>query len=235
MKYPGGHCYIKIVGVAPGANVVALKAGSELLPNSAILQSIDYAVTVAKVNVINESFGSNIYPDTGARQTIDTFNDNAVDAGVTVVGSTGDAGITSTIGNPATDPNVISAGASTDNRLYEQTGYALATRFSNGTWQDNNISALSSAGITQSGRTIDISAPGEADWAVCDEGGKFVGCTSFGNPATTSSTSRRSAAPASRRRSRPAWPHWSSRPTARRTAALADARGRQADHHQHRA
>jgi hypothetical protein len=182
VSFPGGHCYIKIVGVAPGASVVALKAGSELLPNSAILQSIDYAVTVAKVNVINESFGANIYPDSGARNTIQLFNDNAIAAGVTVVNSTGDAGITSTIGSPATDPEVISAGASTDNRLYEQTGYALATRFSNGTWQDSNISALSSAGITQDGRTIDVSAPGEADWAVCDNSGNFVGCTSFGNP-----------------------------------------------------
>ena len=44
VSYPGGHCYIKIVGVAPGADIVALKAGSELLPNSAILQAIDYAV-----------------------------------------------------------------------------------------------------------------------------------------------------------------------------------------------
>jgi hypothetical protein len=182
VSFPGGHCYIRVVGVAPGADVVALKAGSELLPNSAILQAIDYAVTVDHVNVINESFGANIYPDTSARNTIELFNDNAVKAGVTVTTSTGDAGITSTIGNPATDPNVISAGASTDSRLYEQTGYALATVFGNGKWQDNNTSALSSAGITQNGRTIDIDAPGEADWAVCDSGGNFVGCTSFGNP-----------------------------------------------------
>jgi hypothetical protein len=183
VSYPGGHCYIKVVGVAPGADVVGLKAGSELLPNSAILQSIDYAVSVAKVDVINESFGANVYPDSSARNTIQLFNDNAVRAGVTVVASTGDAGITSTIGNPSTDPLVISAGASTDSRIYEQTGYALATAFGNGHWQDNNISSLSSAGITQDGRTIDVSAPGEGDWAVCDDSGNFTGCTSFGNPA----------------------------------------------------
>jgi hypothetical protein len=182
VKYPGGHCYIRIVGVAPGADVVALKAGSELLPNSAILQAIDYAVTVAKVDVINESFGGNSYPDLGTRNTIQLFDENAVAAGVTVVTSTGDAGITNTIGNPGTDPKVISAGASTDSRLYEQTGYALATRFGNGRWLDSNTSALSSAGLTQGGRTIDLDAPGEADWAVCDSSGNFTGCTSFGNP-----------------------------------------------------
>ena len=182
VSFPGGHCYIKIVGVAPGADVVALKAGSELLPNSAILQSIDYAVSKAHVDVINESFGGNLYPDSGSRNTVQLFNDQAVKAGVSVTASTGDAGITSTIGSPSTDPKVISTGASTDSRLYEQTNYALATKFGNGRWLDSNTSALSSAGITQNGRTIDLSAPGEADWAVCDAGGNFSGCTSFGNP-----------------------------------------------------
>lgn len=179
VSYPGGHCYIKIVGVAPGSEVVALKAGSELLPNSAILQAIDYAVTTAHVDVLSESFGANLYPDNGARNTIQLFDDQAVKAGVTVTVSTGDAGTTSTIGNPSTDPNVISTGASTDSRLYEQTGYALATQFGNGKWADDNISSLSSAGITQDGRTIDVSAPGEADWAVCDDSGNFSGCTSW--------------------------------------------------------
>ena len=74
----GGHCYIRILGVAPGANVVALKAGSELLPNSAILQAIDYAVTTAHVDVLNESFGANVYPDSGSRNTIQLFNDQAI-------------------------------------------------------------------------------------------------------------------------------------------------------------
>ena len=179
VKFPGGHCYIRIVGVAPGASVVALKAGSELLPNSAIIQAIDYAVTVDHVDVINESFGANLFADSGARNSIQTFNDQAVAAGTTVTTSTGDAGPTSTIGSPATDPQVISTGATTDSRIYEQTGYALSTKFSKGTWRNNEISSLSSAGITQSGRTIDISAPGEADWALCDASGNFTGCTSF--------------------------------------------------------
>ena len=100
VSFPGGHCYIRIVGVAPGASLVALKAGSELLPNSAILQSIDYAVRVQHVDVLNESFGSNVFPDSSAKNTIQLFNDQAVRAGVTVTVSTGDAGVTSTIGRP---------------------------------------------------------------------------------------------------------------------------------------
>jgi hypothetical protein len=179
---PAG-CNVRIVGVAPGASIVAIKAGGELLPNSAILQAIDYAVTVSHVDVINQSFGANVYPDSGARNTIELFDDQAVAAGVTVVASTGDGGVTSTIGNPATDPNVISAAASTDSQGYAQTGYA-AFRFSNGKWADDNISALSSSGISQNGRVPDLLAPGEADWAVCG-GAAFGGCASYqGTPST---------------------------------------------------
>ncbi|HEY3714787.1 MAG TPA: S8 family serine peptidase [Jatrophihabitantaceae bacterium] len=177
-------CNIRIVGVAPGASIVAIKAGGELLPNSAILQAIDYAVTVDHVDVINQSFGANVYPDNGARNTIALFDDQAVAAGVTVVASTGDAGVTSTIGSPATDANVISTAASTDSQGYAQTGYG-AFRFStNGKWANDNISALSSSGITQDGRTVDLLAPGEADWAVCG-GAAFSGCASYqGTPST---------------------------------------------------
>ncbi|WP_344442690.1 S8 family serine peptidase [Kitasatospora nipponensis] len=162
---PAG-CTIRIEGIAPGASLVALKAGGNLFPNSAILQSIDYAVSVAHVDVLNESFGSNVTPDSSAHDTISLFNDQAAKAGVTVTVSSGDAGINGTIGTPSTDPNVISTGASTDNQSYAQSGYA-AFQFSNGTWADNRISALSSGGVTQAGRTVDLVAPGEADWALC--------------------------------------------------------------------
>ena len=65
---PAG-CNIRIVGVAPGASIVAIKAGGEFLTNSSILQSIDYAVRVDHVNVINESFGLNEFPDDSSRNT----------------------------------------------------------------------------------------------------------------------------------------------------------------------
>ena len=162
---PAG-CDIRIQGVAPGASLVVLKADGNVFSTSSILQAINYAVTVAHVDVLNESFIQNETPDSGLGDTLQVFNGEAAAAGVTVVASSGDAGVTGTIGNPASDPNVISVGASTDSQLYEQTGYALA-RQSNGTWANNQISALSSGGYTQDGGTVDLVAPGEANWALC--------------------------------------------------------------------
>ncbi|MFJ5117099.1 S8 family serine peptidase [Kitasatospora sp. NPDC088548] len=175
---PAG-CTIRVRGIAPDASLVALRAGGEIMSNSSILQSIDYAVSVAHVDVLNESFGGNVTPDSGARDTISLFNDQAVAAGVTVAVSTGDAGISGTVGTPSTDPNVIAVGASTDNQNYQQTGYAAA-QFSNGTWDDNRISALSSGGFTQAGRTLDLVAPGESDWALCSPDlSKYTDCAGF--------------------------------------------------------
>src|SRR5882757_3329620 len=167
-------CNIRVVGVAPGASLVGLVFST----NSSILQAIDYAVGTDHVDVLNESFGLNTYPDTSTRNMLTLFNDAAVAAGVTVTVSTGDAGITNTIGSPA-DPNVIQVAGTTDNRLYEQTGYAAAG-FSNGSWVSDNISALSSSGITQFGRTVDIAAPGEGNWAVCAPA--YTGCRNFRSP-----------------------------------------------------
>jgi subtilisin family serine protease len=167
-------CNIKVVGVAPGASLVGLVFAS----NSSILQAIDYAVGTDHVDVLNESFGLNVYPDNSTRNTLTLFNDAAVAAGVTVTVSSGDAGITNTIGSPP-DPEVIQVAGTTDNRLYAQTSYAAAS-FSNRTWTSDNVSALSSSGISQFGRTVDIAAPGEGNWAVCE--GAYTGCGNFKSP-----------------------------------------------------
>lgn len=165
-------CTIRILGMAPGASIVALKID---FYTSSIIQAIDYATTSAKVDVINESFGGNVVPDASTRSAISLFNDAAVKSGITVTVSSGDAGTTSTIGNPATDPQVISVAANTNSRLYAQTGYAGARAFGNGHWVNDQISSLSSGGFTQSGGTVDLTAPGEAGWAIC--GGPE--CTDF--------------------------------------------------------
>lgn len=175
---PAG-CNIVVKGVAPGASLVGLNVFGSTATNSAVLQAIDYAVTVAHVDVLNESLGLNQYPDRSSREMFQAFNDQAVAAGVTVVCSSGDAGITSTIGSPATDPLVISTGATTNNRLYAQTTYA-AFPFSNGKWVNDNISALSSSGITMDGRTIDLVAPGEGNWADCAPA--YAECVNFRSP-----------------------------------------------------
>ncbi|HEY2043434.1 MAG TPA: S8 family serine peptidase [Jatrophihabitans sp.] len=161
---PAG-CNIRILGMAPGASIVALKID---FFTTSIIQAIDYAVTNDHVDVINESFGGSPIPDAASRSAISIFNDMAVAAGTSVTVSSGDAGTTNTIGNPATDPNIISVAANTNNRTYAQTGYAGARAFGNGKWVNDEISSLSSGGFTQGGNTVDISAPGESGWAACD-------------------------------------------------------------------
>jgi hypothetical protein len=170
---PAG-CNIRILGMAPGASIVALKID---FYTTSIIQAIDYAVSNDHVDVINESFGGNPVPDASSRSAISLFNDMAVAAGTTVTVSTGDAGTTSTIGNPSTDPNVISVAANTNSRGYLQTGYAGARAFGNGKWVNDEISSLSSGGFTQGGGTVDITAPGEAGWAACDAGAPE--CTNY--------------------------------------------------------
>ncbi len=180
-------CYIRIEGVAPGASLVGLDifGAEDAGYNSSFLEAIDYAVSKAHVQVLNESLGSNPYPDDQASlDLIKQANDEAVAAGVTVTASSGDAGVTNTIGSPSTDPNVISAGASTSYETPSQLGYA-GFQFPGLTgYLNNNISSLSSSGFEQDGATISLVAPGELNWALCStDNAQFSDCTNYqGNP-----------------------------------------------------
>ena len=199
------NCDITITGAAPGASVMGL----DTFPNthdettSAFVQAIDYAVTHG-VKVLNESFGSQPYPDT-TLDAVKIADDDAVAAGVTVVTSTGDSGITSTTGSPATDPKLISAAASTTFRSYQQETFgginATTPNATNGTWINNNISSLSSGGFAQSGQsTVDITAPGDLNWIDCaentclDENGNPTGIAQEGGTSESSPLTAAAAA-----------------------------------------
>jgi Subtilase family len=179
-------CNVRIRGVAPGASLVGLNVFSSLgyTSTSNFVQAIEYAVFHDDVDVINESFGSNPFPDNDNDPT--TLADRAaVAAGVVIVVSSGDAGTNGTMGAPSTDSEMISSGATTQLRNYTQTGYGAAPFATNG-WISGNISAFSSGGFSMSGpRTPDTVAPGDLGWALCSTNtAMFTDCVSY-VPAST--------------------------------------------------
>jgi hypothetical protein len=177
-------CNIRIEGVAPGVSIEGLRVFgfNNSTTTSAFLDAINFATVVHPANVINESFGENGFPDTSA-DAVKMFDNAAVGLGITVVVSSGDSAPTSTIGSPATDPEVISAAATTDLRSYAMSNYGQADMFARG-WLNNNIAPFSSGGFDAYGNTVDVAAPGDSSFASCSTNLKFFPeCASFGGKA----------------------------------------------------
>lgn len=168
-------CTIRIKGFAPGAELVGIKVfGQNGTSTSSILRGIDYAVNHDKVDILSESFGGNPYPDPDT-DPITLADKAAVAAGVTVVASTGDSGISGTIGSPASDPQIIGVGATTAMRLNAQAyGYPG--------WTSNDITGLSSGGPTFNGKVPDLVAPGYGGMAACTVDPRWDDCTSATQP-----------------------------------------------------
>src|SRR5215470_8642100 len=171
-------CNIKIEGIAPGASLAVLNVAGPNpgFFNSQIIQAIEWAVLHDHVNVLNESIGGNPIPNT-QDDPVALADQAAVAAGVTVVASSGDAGPFNNIGSPATTPGVIAAGGTTTYRVYRQTS-RYNTNLVPGGWEDNNITALSSDGITEfNPHTVDVVAPGDRGWSLCsNDTAHFFGC-----------------------------------------------------------
>ena len=183
---PKAPCNIRIEGVAPGVHLIGLKVYGtrDVGTTSGFIAAIQYAVD-HHVNVLSQSFGSDGLPDVSTLDALDQADNAAVRAGVTVVASTGDSGPFNMISTPATDPGVLSVGASTDFRFYAMTNYAEADQFARTGWLNDNISPLSSSGFDAAGRTLDMVAPGDLSFASCSTDTKiYSGCTNFlGRPS----------------------------------------------------
>jgi subtilisin family serine protease len=178
-------CNIKIEGIAPGASLAVLNVAGPNpgFFNSQIIQAVEWAVLHDHVNVLNESIGGDPIPNT-QDDPVALADQAAVAAGVTVVSSSGDAGPFNNIGSPATTPGVIAVGGTTTYRVYRQTT-RYGTQLSPGGWENNNITALSSDGVTQfNPHTVDVVAPGDRGWSLCsNDTAHFFGCADIDHGA----------------------------------------------------
>lgn len=206
----GGTCDVKVLGVAPGADVDVMKVFGDTNDafTSEIMQGVDWAIQQDHVDILSMSFGSTPLPNTAAGQPLTAILQNAMNDGTTVVASTGDSSPSNTEGSPALNRGVIGVAASTSYRVFAQTNgwlYDLAAVIHHGSgspsyhlgqstpgWLSNEVSTLSSSGVTEERRAPDLIAPGDGNWSSCSTdtatytecaspfGGSSIGLEEFG-------------------------------------------------------
>jgi Subtilase family len=149
---PGCTFYIK--GDAPGASLVDLtEIDTPILALSKVIGGIDRVVAKVHADVISESFGLNSVPPSSFGNLLAAANEAAVEAGVTVVESSGDSGASGTVIAASDDPQVIAAGAVDNFRLVAMNdGYHR--------YVSNQMAALSSGGTAPTGKLVNLVAPG---------------------------------------------------------------------------
>ncbi|MGH3166255.1 MAG: S8 family serine peptidase, partial [Trebonia sp.] len=152
---PSG-CMFDIKGDAPGASLIDL-SNTPYDPSvqtlAQVVAGVDNAVSSDGADVISESFGVPYVPGTADATYFYSVDNAAVAAGVTVVVSAGDQGLSGTVNAPASDPNVIAAAAVDNFRLV-----AMDDGYKN--YVSNNMAALSSGGTPATNRLVDLAAPG---------------------------------------------------------------------------
>jgi subtilisin family serine protease len=205
----GGTCDVKVLGVAPGADVDVMKVfgNNNVSFTSVVLQGIDWAIQHDHADILSISFGSFGLPNSAAEQPLAAILENAIGEGTVVVAGTGDSSPSNTESSPALDPGVIGVAGGTSYRIFAQTNFFLydmaqaihnhaspSYRLGQPTpgWLDNEASTLSSSGVTEDRRVPDVIAPGDLNWADCSTdtstytecanamGGSSIGIKDFG-------------------------------------------------------
>jgi hypothetical protein len=149
---PGCKFYIK--GDAPGASLVDLtEIDTPILSLSKVLAGIDRVVAKVHADVISESFGLNSVPPNSFGTLLAKADEAAVQAGVTVVESSGDSGPSGTVIAASDDPAVIAAGDVDNFRL-------VATNDGYGSYLSNNMASQSSGGTAPTDKLVNLVAPG---------------------------------------------------------------------------
>ena len=147
-------CAFYIKGDAPGASLVDLtQIDTPILALSKVIAGIDRVVAKVHADVISESFGLNSVPPSSFGKLLAEADEAAVEAGVTVVESSGDSGDSGTVIAASDDPAVIAAGAVDNFRLVAMDdGYS--------SYVSNQMAALSSGGTAPTGKVVNLVAPG---------------------------------------------------------------------------